>query len=100
MDELFEILTLVQTRKPAKKMTIVLYGSAFWKEVINFEALVKYGTISREDLDLFHFADTPEEALKILQDGLREHAEAADAEIPAISHSVKPDEPVSRERLP
>jgi hypothetical protein len=100
MDELFEILTLVQTKKLAKKMTIVLYGSAFWKEVINFEALVKYGTISREDLELFHFADTPEQALQILQDGLREHAEATEAEIPAISHSVKPDEPVTRQRLP
>src|ERR1019366_1221919 len=98
MDELFEILTLVQTKKLAKKMTIVLYGSAFWKEVINFEALVKYGTISREDLELFHFADTPEQALQILQDGLREHAEATEAEIPAISHSVKPDEPVTRQR--
>jgi uncharacterized protein (TIGR00730 family) len=97
MDELFEVLTLVQTRKLAKKMTIVLYGSAFWKEVVNFEALVKYGTISASDMDLFRFADTPEAAMEILQAGLAEQAAAPEGEVPAISHSLKPDEPVSKE---
>src|ERR1035438_3373758 len=58
MDEMFEILTLAQTKKLAKKMTIVLYGSAYWKEIINFEALIKYGTIAAEDMKLFHFVDT------------------------------------------
>ena len=58
-----EMLTLVQTRKLQKKIIIVLYGSAFWKEIINFDALVKYGTISPEDLKLFEFADDPETAL-------------------------------------
>src|ERR1019366_2557032 len=67
MDELFEILTLAQTKKLAKKMTIILYGTSFWKEIINFDALVKYGTISAEDLKLFHFADTPQEAMEILR---------------------------------
>src|ERR1044072_5231060 len=52
MDELMEILTLVQTRKLNKKIIILLYGSQFWKEVINFEALVRHGTISPEDLNL------------------------------------------------
>ena len=94
MDELFEILTLAQTRKLAKKMTIILYGSTFWKEIINFDALVKYGTISAGDLDLFHFADTPEAALEILKASLTDTAEAAEAEVPAISSSAKPDEPV------
>ena len=51
MDELMEILTLTQTQKLAKKMTIVLYGSKYWKEIINFDALVKYGMISPEDLE-------------------------------------------------
>ena len=55
MDELFEILTLVQTKKLAKKITIVLYGTSFWKEIINFDALVKYGTISAADLELVSF---------------------------------------------
>jgi uncharacterized protein (TIGR00730 family) len=95
MDEMFEILTLAQTQKLAKKMTIILYGSAFWKEIINFDALVKYGTISALDMDLFHFADTPEAALEILQRTLTEQVETLpEAEVPAISHSVKSDEPV------
>jgi uncharacterized protein (TIGR00730 family) len=93
LDELFEILTLVQTRKLAKKVTIVLYGSAFWKEIVNFDALVKYGTVAASDLELFHFADTPESALEILQRALTEQAAAPELEVPAISHSTKPDEP-------
>ena len=50
LDELFEILTLAQTRKLESKIVIVLYGTKFWKEVLNFEALVEHGTIDREDL--------------------------------------------------
>jgi len=93
MDEMFEILTLVQTQKLAKKITIILYGSAFWKEIINFDALVKHGVISAADLELFHFADTPDAAMQILKAGLAEHAAAPEAEVPAISHSVNPVEP-------
>ncbi len=101
MDELFEILTLVQTRKIAKKITIILYGTAFWKEVVNFDALVKYGTISPEDMSLFHFADTPESALEILQRTLTEQIGTPEAEVPAIAPSVKPDEPIpSKEQVP
>jgi uncharacterized protein (TIGR00730 family) len=70
LDELMEILTLVQTRKLAKKMVIVLYGSKFWKEIVNFDALVRYGTIAPEDLKLFQFADDPDTAFNILKDGL------------------------------
>jgi len=91
MDELFEILTLVQTKKLAKKMTIILYGSAFWKEIVNFEALVKYETISAEDLKLFHFADTPESAMEILRETLTEQETVPEPEVPAISHTTKPD---------
>jgi len=90
MDELFEILTLAQTKKLAKKMTIVLYGSAFWKEIINFDALVKYGTISEKDLELLHFADSPEAAMEILRESLTENANVAGPEVPAISSSAKP----------
>ena len=100
LDELFEILTLVQTRKLAKKMTIILYGTGFWKEIVNFDALVKYGTISDDDLRLFHFADTPESAMQILQEALSDQAAVPEGEIPAISHSIKPDEPVSKDKLP
>ena len=57
LDELMEILTLVQTQKLRKKMAVVLYGTSFWKEILNFEALVRHGMIAEEDLDLFKFAD-------------------------------------------
>jgi uncharacterized protein (TIGR00730 family) len=100
LDELFEILTLVQTRKLAKRITIILYGTSFWKEIVNFDALVKYGTISAADLELFHFADTPEAAMQILQEALSQQAASPEGEIPAISHSVKPDEPVVKDKLP
>ena len=61
MDELFEILTLVQTRK-AKPVPIVLFGSSYWKQLFNFEVMVEAGTISSEDLNIFQYADSPEEA--------------------------------------
>ena len=97
MDELMEMLTLVQTRKLAKKMVIVLYGSTFWKEIINFDALVKYGTISADDLNLFQYADDPQTALEILKEGLtrlylapEEPLPAHEHETPAIAKSVVP----------
>ena len=61
LDELFEVMTLVQTGK-AKPVPIVLCGTAFWKKLINFEALVEEGTISAQDLKLFHYTDDPQEA--------------------------------------
>ena len=70
LDELFEILTLAQTRKLESKIVIVLYGSKFWKEVLNFDSLVKHKTIDPEDLQLFQYADSPEQALGILQEQL------------------------------
>ncbi len=91
MDELFELLTLVQTKKLAKKISILLYGSSFWKEVVNFDALVRYGTISPEDMELFQFADDPASAMKILQEVLKVHLATPARETPAIAHSVKPE---------
>src|SRR6202790_583140 len=70
MDEMFEVMTLAQTRKLESKIVIVLYGTKFWHEVLNFEALVEHGTIDREDLNLFQYADDPETALGILQQQL------------------------------
>src|SRR3982750_869359 len=58
LDEMFEILTLVQTDKLNKKIVTVLYGTDFWKEILNFDALARYGMISESDLGLFQFADT------------------------------------------
>jgi len=66
MDELMEVLTLVQTKKLKKKVTILLYGSDFWNEVLNFDALVKYKVISKEDLKLFKIVDSPSDAYKEL----------------------------------
>ena len=94
LDEMMEILTLSQTQKLAKKMTILLYGSEYWKEIINFEALVKYGTISREDLDLFRFVDDPATALEFLKQGLATYAAQHEArETPAIAKSINPSKP-------
>lgn len=73
LDELSELLTLTQTHKLMKKIVIVLYGTSFWKEVLNFDALVKYGMISEGDLELFQFADDPQEALALLREGLTQH---------------------------
>ncbi|MBI3684336.1 MAG: LOG family protein [Acidobacteria bacterium] len=73
LDELTELLTLTQTRKLEKKMVILLYGTKFWKEVLNFDALVRFGMISPEDLNLFEYADDPDTALSILVKGLTKH---------------------------
>ena len=70
LDELTEILTLAQTQKLESKILIVLYGSEYWREILNFEALVKYEMIAESDLNLFRFADTPDSALQILKEGL------------------------------
>ncbi len=70
MDELFEILTLAQTQKLAKKILVIIYGRSYWKRIINLNALMDSGTISPDDKDLFRMADTPEEAFTHLKDGL------------------------------
>jgi uncharacterized protein (TIGR00730 family) len=67
MDELFELLTLIQT-KIMEPIPIVLMGTEFWSEIINFEAFAKFGVISEEDLSLFSFTDSPKEALSIVKD--------------------------------
>ena len=68
MDELFELLTLVQTQKSTKRMPIVLYGERFWDDALNLEALERWGTISPGDLDLFKVVSTPQEAFEFLRD--------------------------------
>jgi uncharacterized protein (TIGR00730 family) len=67
LDELMEMLTLAQTQKLDRALPVVLFGSAYWREIINFDALVKHGMIAREDLELFRFADTPQAAMQMLQ---------------------------------
>jgi len=75
LDEMFEILTLAQTQKLAKKITVVIYGSEYWKKVFNLDVLVDTGAISPKDIDLFQFADS--------RAGLRTAAAWIDAELPA-----------------
>ncbi len=67
MDELFETLTLIQTKRVAP-MPVILFAEEFWRSIINFEALADAGTISPEDLDLFKFAETAEEGWNIIAD--------------------------------
>ena len=70
LDELFEILTLAQTEKLAKKIVVVIYGSEYWKKIMNLEAMAEAGTISPEDLGLFKFCDSPEESFEFLKENL------------------------------
>ncbi|MEO7391915.1 MAG: TIGR00730 family Rossman fold protein [Ramlibacter sp.] len=87
LDELLEILTLMQTCKIDRRVPVVLYGSAYWNEVINFEALVRHGMIDSVDLALFQFADDPATALSLLQAGIEvEPGEGT----PAVAHSQNP----------
>jgi uncharacterized protein (TIGR00730 family) len=74
LDELFEILTLVQTGKMRKRMPIVLFGAKFWDQIVDFDALVRFGTISPEDVRLFHRTDSVDEAYDLITRGLTEHA--------------------------
>jgi uncharacterized protein (TIGR00730 family) len=70
LDELFELLTLIQTGKLGKRLPVVLYGQRYWDDVLNLDALVRWGTISEEDLDLFKVISTPEAAFEHLKQEL------------------------------
>jgi len=84
LDEMFEILTLAQTQKLAKKITVVIYGSDYWKKVFNLDILVDTGAISPKDIELFQFADTPEEAFELLRHGLTENYLAGEVAAAAV----------------
>jgi len=73
LDELFELLTLSQTNKLAKKIPIFIYGPDYWKNVINLNLLAEKGAIAMKDRDLFRYVDTPEEAFEQLKAALTEH---------------------------
>jgi uncharacterized protein (TIGR00730 family) len=66
LDELFEVITLVQTQK-AKPVPIILFGKDYWQKLLNMEVLVDEGTISAQDLALLHYTDSPEEAWEIIR---------------------------------
>ena len=93
LDELMEILTLVQTQKITRKILIVLYGERFWREVLNLDALVKHGMISADDLRLFSFAESPEQAFELVRNYCMEHHHPDDTggrSTPAIAGSRDP----------
>jgi uncharacterized protein (TIGR00730 family) len=73
MDELFEILTLAQTQKLAKRILVLVYGSEYWNRVINFSTMVDAGVISPEDLDLIKIVNSPEEGFEFLREGLTKY---------------------------
>ena len=78
-DELFELLTLIQTGK-IKPIPVLLFGREFWNRVVNFEALVEEGVVSPRDMNLFTFVATAEEAWAVVQDFYREPSEGARGE--------------------
>jgi predicted Rossmann-fold nucleotide-binding protein len=81
---MFEILTLQQTAKLDRKIVMLLYGSDYWHEIVDFDALVRHGMVSPEDLNLFTFVDDPATALRALQ------ARLAPAAPPTISGQPAP----------
>jgi uncharacterized protein (TIGR00730 family) len=87
LDELFEILTLCQTRKLARPIPILMYGTGYWREIVDFQALVRHGMIAPADLDLLQFVDTPAEALARLQTALGSGAATA---APSFARSRTP----------
>ena len=74
LDELFELLTLVQTRKLRKPLPMILFGTEYWREVVNFDALVRHGTINALDVDLVHRTDSVDDAYDWIVRQLAEHA--------------------------
>jgi uncharacterized protein (TIGR00730 family) len=88
LDELFEILTLCQTRKLARPIAIVVYGTEYWREIVDFPALARHGMIATEDLELLHFVDTPTDALTRLRTMLGSEAAIA---VPSFARSRTPE---------
>ncbi len=98
LDEMFEILTLQQTAKLDRKITMLLYGEAYWREIVDFDALIRHGMISPEDMGLFTFVDDPASALRVLQGGLAPSApqtlsgQPASGATPAFASSRSSDD--------
>jgi predicted Rossmann-fold nucleotide-binding protein len=96
LDEMFELLTLAQTQKLAKKITVVIYGSSYWNSVINMDVLAEKGAIAMKDRELFQFADTPEEAFGLLKAGLTDNPQVSAYE----KEQMWPGEGVPQEPAP
>jgi hypothetical protein len=76
LDELFELLTLLQTQKIRKHLPVVLFGTQYWNEVINFDALIRYGTINAEDMMLLHRTESVDDAYEFVVGELSRYGEA------------------------
>ena len=97
IDEMFEMLTLAQTQKLNKRMTILIYGSAFWNQVLNVDAMVEKGVIAPGDRDLLQMVDTPEAAFAKLKEGLTHNHLIPEAEHLAKSGGKDEEQPVAPE---
>jgi uncharacterized protein (TIGR00730 family) len=90
-DELFEILTLMQTEKLSKKIEVILYGREYWDEVLDFKPFAEWGAIAEEDLALLRHADTPQDAFQFLRDHLSAHhlepVSAPEKPAPELAHT-------------
>jgi len=85
MDEMWEFLTLVQTHKIGRRITILLYGSKYWKKAVNFNSFLETGTVVEDDMKLLRFVDSPQEAFRILKENLsRDRAFRAPQKLPFV----------------
>jgi uncharacterized protein (TIGR00730 family) len=90
LDELFEVLTLVQTDKLSKKIGVILYGREYWEQVLDLKPMAEWGAIAEKDLELLHYADTPIDAFEYLRDHLiAHHMDPAGAEETAMPGIAK-----------
>jgi uncharacterized protein (TIGR00730 family) len=89
LDEMFEILTLDQTRKLSKKLCVILYGNDYWDQILNLEPMLEWGAVSEADLNLLHRVDSPEAAFEALKRHLMMHhmvpATPQEAKAPGIA---------------
>jgi len=74
LDELFEILTLLQTHKIRKHLPVVLFGTRYWKQIVDFDALIQYGMIDSDDVAIFHRTDSVDEAFRFVTRNLSQYA--------------------------
>jgi uncharacterized protein (TIGR00730 family) len=98
LDEMFELLTLDQTHKLSKKMTVLIYGSSYWKKVLNFDVLVDKGAISPGDRDMLQMVDTPEEAFERLKEGLTVSHLIPEAQREAAEEEALPGPEITKTR--
>jgi len=81
MDELWEMMTLLQTGKLPRHNLILIYGRKYWDEVLNFRAMVRWGMINREEYEMLQFADTVDEAFGRIRDGLEKYHMKLDSDL-------------------